>query len=90
MFVISYVLNADGTIPSNVPDGGYFPVENELPWPQNLTLCGVASSVEQYHQFNTESDLEEYLADVGKDWTNIDGSPFDPVSNAKWLWDKSL
>ena len=47
MFVISYVLNADGTIPSNVPDGGYFPVENELPWPQNLTLCGVASSVEQ-------------------------------------------
>jgi hypothetical protein len=90
MFVISYVLNSDGTIPLNVTNGGYYPVQNSNPWPQDLTLCGVASSVEQYHQFETEQDLETYLADVGKDWKNPDGTPFDPVWNANWLWSQSL
>lgn len=89
MFIISYVLNSDGTIPVNITDGGYFPVKNNNPWPEDLTLCGVATSVEQYHEFTTEQELCDYLTSVCSDWKNPDGTPFDPVYNANWLWSKA-
>lgn len=86
MFVISYVLNPNGTIPDNVIDGGYFSVPNNNPWPQDITLCGVATNVEQHHKFETEQELCDYLISVSSNWKDIDGNPFDPVLNASWLW----
>jgi hypothetical protein len=43
MKMIKYTLNADGTIPDYVLDGGYLAVANASSSPQDLDLIGVAT-----------------------------------------------
>lgn len=41
MKIIKYVLNEDGTIPSFIVDGGYFPVSNKGNSPQDFNFVGM-------------------------------------------------
>jgi hypothetical protein len=43
MKLVIYNLNADGTIPNYITDGGYLASANNNPSPQDLDLVGIAS-----------------------------------------------
>ncbi len=58
-----YTLEADGTIPSYIVDGGYFPVPNGNPFPQNLNLVGIATDESAQEPFTSEAELLTYVQD---------------------------
>ena len=66
MKLVKYVLNADGTIPSHIIDGGYFGVSNDNANPQDVTLLGFTNDDSQESAFNTKEEFANYLesADV--------------------------
>jgi len=61
MKFVKYNLTKDGTIPSFILDGGYFPVLNNNKSPQDLDLIGVSSGNNGLKEFKTKSELLEYL-----------------------------
>ena len=63
MKCILYTLETDGTIPSYIVDGGYFPVENGNPFPQNLNLVGIATDEAAQEPFTSEAELLSYVED---------------------------
>lgn len=63
MKCILYTLEADGTIPSYIVNGGYFPVANENPFPQNLNLVGIATDEATQKPFASEAELLTYVED---------------------------
>ena len=59
--LILYNLEADGTIPSYVSDGGYLANPNDNPAPRDYDLVGVATSGQFALQvFSSEQDLLSY------------------------------
>ena len=60
MKLVIYTLNADGTIPEYVIDGGYLPWSNNQPSPQDLDLVGVATDEALQVGFVSEEDLLTY------------------------------
>jgi hypothetical protein len=75
MRLVKYELNADGTIPSEILDGGHFPTDSGKASPQDLTLLGWTES----ESFGEEvTDLKSYLVSIGADlWTDYFGEPTD-------------
>lgn len=75
MRLVKYQLNADGTIPSEIVNGGHFAVANGNLSPQDITLVGWTQS----ESFGEEiSDLKSYLVSIGADlWTDYFGEPTD-------------
>lgn len=65
MKLVRYTLNADGTIPTFINDGGYFPISNELAAPQDLTFIGMTSDESKNADFLTEQELFDYVAPHG-------------------------
>jgi hypothetical protein len=60
MKMIKYTLNADGTVPDYVLDGGYLAVANANPSPQDLDLVGVANDEAPQEGFANEAALISY------------------------------
>ena len=60
MKMIKYTLNADGTIPDYVLDGGYLAVVNANPSPQDLDLIGVANDDAPQAGYANEAALLAY------------------------------
>jgi len=60
MKLVIYTLNADGTIPEYVMDGGYLPWSNNQLSPQDLDLVGVATDDAPQIGFASETDLLAY------------------------------
>lgn len=60
MKLIIYNLNADGTIPEYVTDGGYLAAINSNPSPQDLDLVGVATDAAPQSGFADEAALLAY------------------------------
>jgi len=60
MKLIIYNLNADGTIPEYVTDGGYLATSNSNPSPQDLDLVGVATDAAPQSGFADEAALLAY------------------------------
>jgi len=60
MKMIKYTLNADGTIPDYVLDGGYLAVVNANPSPQDLDLIGVANDNAPQAGYANEAALLAY------------------------------
>lgn len=60
MKLVIYNLNADGTIPEYVTDGGYLPATNSNPSPQDLDLVGVATDAAPQSGFADEAALLAY------------------------------
>ena len=63
MKIVIYTLNADGTIPEYVIDGGYLPWSNNQLSPQDSDLVGVATDEAPQTGFATEADLLTYAQD---------------------------
>jgi hypothetical protein len=61
MKLIIYNLNADGTIPEYVVDGGYLTTSNGNSSPQDLDLVGIAIDVAPQSGFTNEAALLTYV-----------------------------
>lgn len=64
-----YTLNADGTVPDCILDGGYHGVDSDSQPPQDYKFVGVCSGITTENKpenviqiFNTSSELSEYLS----------------------------
>lgn len=93
MKIVEYTLGADGTIPTFILDGGYFPHPNINPSPQDQTLIGVANDDAPGRVFANASELSDYLADVGSGWFVLnpdtgEKTPFNPTDAAAKMWAK--
>jgi hypothetical protein len=87
MKIIKYILNADGTIPDYVTDGGYFASANNNLTPQDLDLIGVATDQATEIEFNTETDLLQYAQKLNLQFISaINDEPIslDIVVNQIW------
>ena len=60
MKLVIYTLNSDGTVPTEILNGGYLAVPNDKPWPQNYDLVGVTNDSNPKTGFTSEEDLLEY------------------------------
>ena len=78
MKIIKYTLNADGTIPNYIIDGGYLAVSNNNPTPQDWDLIGVATDEASEVGFATEADLLQYAQ--GLDLQFINSINDEPIS----------
>ena len=70
MKIIKYTLNADGTIPNYVIDGGYLAVSNDKITPQDWDLIGVATDEASEIGFATEAVLFEYAQGLDLHYIN--------------------
>ena len=87
MKIIKYTLEADGTIPNYVTDGGYLAATNNNPTPQNWDLIGVATDEASEFEFSTESDLLQYAQGLDLHFTNLltnEPIPFEIVVGDIW------
>lgn len=69
MKVIIYTLNADGTIPNQILNGGYFPKANQNESPQDFDLVGIVSD-ETSGDGLTLDALTEYVESFMPVFTN--------------------
>lgn len=60
MKLVIYTLNADGTIPNYITDGGYLASANNNPSPQDYDLVGVASDDAPQAAIASEAALLAY------------------------------
>lgn len=65
MKLIKYTLTKEGTIPGYVVDGGYFAVQNNKSWPQNLDLIGIANDSATEESFANKVSLLAYVQEKG-------------------------
>ena len=70
MKIIKYTLNANGTIPDYVTDGGYLASSNNNTTPQDWDLIGVATDQAAEIGFNTEADLLQYAQGLNLQFIN--------------------
>jgi len=61
MKVIRYTLLANGTVPSNVVDGGYFIKENGGQSPQDYDLIGLSLNWTGIEEYTTKTSFENYI-----------------------------
>ena len=60
MKIVIYNLNADGTVPEYIIDGGYFATPNNNLSPQDLDLVGSALDTAQQNGFVDQNELLTY------------------------------
>jgi len=90
MKVIRYTLLANGTIPSNVLDGGYFIKYNGGQSPQDYDMIGLSLDWTGIEEYTTKTSFENYI----KSFVSDSVEPFtgesilvqDLIDN---FWDKS-
>ena len=87
MKLIKYTLNADGTIPDYVTDGGYFAVANGGTTPQDWDLVGVATDAAPQTGFADEAALLAYCEEKNlefKDPITEEVIPLETVVSSIW------
>ena len=87
MKLIKYTLNADGTIPSYVTDGGYLSVANNGTSPQDWDLVGVANDDAPQTGFANEAALLAYAQEKNfefKDLITEEVIPLETVVSSIW------
>lgn len=87
MKMIKYTLNADGTIPSYVIDGGYLAKLNGNASPQDYDLIGVATDSAPQTGYANQAALLQYAEDnefVFIDPTTEEITPLEDVISSIW------
>jgi len=87
MKMIKYTLNADGTVPDYVLDGGYLAVENTNSSPQDYDLVGVAADNAPQAGYANEAALLAYAEEKNlefKDPITEEIIPLETVISAMW------
>ena len=95
--IIKYNLEANGTIPTYVADGGYYPKSNSNASPQDWDLIGATqngSSETGLGELANKAAIKTYLDTYTSDWkdTNADGEEidFDQDAAATGIWAKKI
>tara|TARA_Y100000310_G_scaffold23549_1_gene22594 strand:+ start:1305 stop:1613 length:309 start_codon:yes stop_codon:yes gene_type:complete len=97
--IIKYTLNANGTIPDYIDDGGYFPKPNSNASPQDHDIIGATqdgSSETGLGELANEAAIKTYLDSYTGDWTETDPADmenlidFNQTAAAQMLWAKKV
>ena len=95
--IIKYNLEADGTIPTYIADGGYYPKANSNSSPQDWDLIGATtdgSSETGLGELADKAAIKTYLDSYTSDWkdTNDAGEEidFDQDAAATGIWAKKI
>ena len=95
--IIKYNLTAEGTIPTYIADGGYYPKSNSNSSPQDWDLIGATvdgSSETGLGELANKAAIKTYLDTYTSDWKqeNADGDEvdFDQDAAATGIWAKKI
>ena len=93
--IIKYNLTAQGTIPTYIDDGGYYPKANSNSSPQDWDLIGATvdgSSETALGELANKAAVKSYLDSYTSDWKQPDGlggeEDFDQDAAATHIWAK--
>ena len=90
--IVKYKLEANGTIPTWIDDGGYYPDSEEVMI--GATTDGATES--GLGEIASEADVKTYLDSYTSTWTEEDPSdpsatvPFDQAAAATHIWSKKI
>ena len=90
--IVKYKLEADGTVPTWIDDGGYYPDSEEVMI--GATTDGATES--GLGEIASEADVKTYLDSYTSTWTEEDPSdpsatvPFDQAGAATHIWSKKI
>ena len=95
--IIKYNLEADGTIPTYIADGGYYPKANSNASPQDYDMIGATvdgSSETGLGELANKAAIKTYLDTYTSDWKDQDAEDneidFDQDAAATVLWAKKI
>ena len=95
--IIKYNLEANGTIPTYIADGGYYPKENSNSSPQDWDLIGATvdgSSETGLGELADKAAIKTYLDTYTSDWKDMDADgneiDFDQDAAATGIWAKKI
>ena len=96
--IIKYNLNADGTTPTYIADGGSYPKANSNASPQDWDLIGATvdgSNETGLGELANAAAIKSYLDTYTSDWTdgfdeNGDAVPFNQTTAANFIWTKKI
>ena len=95
--IIKYNLAANGTIPTYIADGGYFPKANSNASPQDWDMIGATtegSSQTGLGELADKAAIKSYLDTYTSDWKDQDADgneiDFDQDAAATMLWAKKI
>ena len=94
--IIKYNLTAEGTIPTHIADGGYFPKANSNASPQDWDMIGATvdgSSETGLGELANAAAIKTYLDTYTSEWTegvdeNGDDVAFNQTTAANMIWAK--
>ena len=93
--IIKYNLEANGTIPTYVDDGGYYPKANGGPSPQDWDMIGATlngSDETGLGELANKAAVKSYLDSYTGDWTERNAAgedvAFDQDAAATHIWTK--
>ena len=98
--IIKYNLEANGTVPIYIDDGGYYPKANDNASPRDWDLIGATvngSAETALGELADEAAIKTYLDTYTSDWTEMDPdnrpggtTPFDQAAAAAHIWTKRV
>ena len=95
--IIKYNLESNGTIPTYIADGGYYPKANGGSSPQDWDLIGATldgSDETGLGELANQAAVKTYLDTYTGDWTQPDGSggeeAFNQTDAAAFVWGKKI
>ena len=95
--IIKYNLEANGTIPTYIADGGYYPKANSNASPQDWDMIGATvdgSSETGLGELADKAAIKTYLDSYTSDWKEQDAegneTDFDQDAAATALWAKKI
>ena len=95
--IIKYNLEANGTVPTYINDGGYFPKANSGSSPQDWDLIGATidgSSETGLGELANKAAVKSYLDTYTSDWKDRDANDnevdFDQDAAATHIWTKKI
>ena len=95
--IIKYTLEANGTIPGYISDGGYYPKANSNSSPQDWDLIGATnngSAETGLGELANKAAIKSYLDSYTGDWTERNDAgeevAFDQDAAATVLWAKKI
>ena len=95
--IIKYTLEANGTIPGYISDGGYYPKANSNSSPQDWDLIGATnngSAETGLGELANKAAVKSYLDSYTSDWKERDAdgneTDFDQDAAATHIWTKKI
>ena len=95
--IIKYTLEANGTIPGYISDGGYYPNANSNSSPQDWDLIGATNNgyaETGLGELANKAAIKSYLDSYTGDWTERNDAgeevAFDQDAAATVLWAKKI